>query len=79
MMNWEISNRVAGGLWLGAGVWLVHWFNSRRREARHLLYDNEGSKPTPEEADGIRMLLVFQAFLAGGAWILLFVLLDAIF
>ena len=79
MMDWRISNRVAGALWLGAGVWISHWFYRRKREAWRLLYDNEGSKPTPEEASDIRVGLIVQAFLCTGAWLLLFVLLDALF
>jgi len=79
MSDWNISNRVVGALWLIAGGGLSYWFNSRRQQVWRILYAEEGPKPTPEEADAIRARLVMQAFLAGGAWVLLFVVLDALF
>ena len=78
-MNGVISNPVAGSAWLVAGAGVATWFARRRRRAWRRLAGEQGLKPSPEEASDIRARLVRDAFVGGGAWLALFVLLQWFF
>ena len=54
-------------------------FNGRREEARRLLYEPDGPKPTAEEASAIRGRLIRDAFVGSGALLGLFLMLDWLF
>ncbi len=79
MINWEISSPLVGTLWLVAGGGLAYWFRGRRLAGLRLLRGEDGSNPTPDEAAAIRARLVREAFLTGGAWLLLYLVLAALF
>jgi hypothetical protein len=79
MIDGVIRNYLAGGFWIFAGGAIGQWFYRRRLEAGRLLHEQEGRRPTGEEADAIKVRLVADAFLGGGVWLALFVLLDWLF
>ena len=62
-------------LWFFASGLVANWFRRRVRDAAAELQGYEGSKPSQEEADGIRMSRILDGFIAGGAILALFVLL----
>ena len=70
-----IHSPVLGAVWFASGGYLAHWFYSRRSQAVRDLRGYEGSKPDEHEADRIRMRAMLDAFIAGGAWVALFVVL----
>ena len=78
-MTLEISSPFAGAFWLVAGVGLTYWYRGRRNAADRRLSGEAGPKPSADEAQTIKVGLVREAFLAGGAWLLLYVLLAALF
>lgn len=78
-MHGVISNPRAGSAWLIVGAGIASWFAGRRRQARRTLVGEEGQKPSPEEASAIRERLVRDAFLGGGTWLVLFLLLQWLF
>jgi hypothetical protein len=84
VVDGEIHNSVATAVCLVAAGGIAYWFNGRREEARRTLYGHEegqeeGPKPTPEEAGAIRGRVIGQAFLGGGAFLALFLVLDWLF
>jgi hypothetical protein len=78
-MNGAIESRIATGGWLIVGAVLASWFSHRRREARRLLRGDGGTKPSRGEADAIQTRLMVDAFLVGGCWLALFLILDWLF
>jgi hypothetical protein len=70
-----IRSPVLIALWFVAAGFVSHWFLGRRRDALAALEGYEGIKPSKDDADGVRMRLIFDGFIAGGALIGLFALL----
>ena len=70
-----IHSPFVGALWFIGSGFVVDWFRRRARQAAAELQGYEGSKPSQEEADGIRMSRILDGFIAGGAILVLFALL----
>ncbi len=79
MLDGAIRNGIAVGCWLAAGGAISHWFYRRRAEVRQLLYGPDAQKLSESDADGYKMEVVALAFACGGAWIVLFLVLDWLF
>jgi hypothetical protein len=75
MINGEISSDFGGVLWLGAGIGLALWTGLRSRRAGRLLREAGKEWPT-HQRDWLSLRLVIEAFMAGGAWLGLFLMLD---
>jgi hypothetical protein len=71
----SIHSPVLGAVWFIGIGFALQWFRRRGREADAALKGYEGSRPSQEEADGIRVSRIFDGFIAGGAIIVLFALL----
>jgi hypothetical protein len=70
-----IHSPVLIAVWFVGAGFVAHWFRGRARDGYAALRGYEGAKPSQEEADGIRMRLILDAFLGGGAILALFALL----
>ncbi len=79
MVDGAIRGQIPVALWLLFVGASVHRFYRRGVAVRERLIGYEGNKPTPEETTALKMGLIGQAFLTGGAWLLLFLILDWIF
>ena len=62
-------------VWFVGAGFVAHWFRGRRRDALAALQGYEGSKPSRDDGDGIRMRLILDGFIGGGALVVLFALL----
>ena len=71
-----IHSPVLIAVWFVAAGFVANWFRGRAREGYAALQGYEGSKPSQEEANGIRMQMILDGFIAGGAILVLFVLLG---
>jgi hypothetical protein len=70
-----IHRPVLIAVWFLAASFVVKWFHGRRRDANASLQGYEGSRPSQDEADGIRMRIILDAFIGGGVILVLFALL----
>ena len=81
MLNGFIRNPVATGAWLAAGGMIAAWYRGRLHALRDI--KNELKGRCDEEADerrgGAQRSAMLEAFGGGIAWIVLFVILDALF
>ena len=79
MSVWEITSPVAIVILVAAAGFAAYWFRGRRRDAIESLDPSAEPKLSVEDADRIRLRLIGDGFLAGGALILLFLVLRLIF
>jgi hypothetical protein len=70
-----IHSPVLIAVWFVGAGFVANWFRGRRRDAYAALQGYEGSKPSQDDADGIRMRLILDAFIGGGAILALFAFL----
>lgn len=71
-----IHSPVLIAVWFaGAGI-TGNWVYRRRRDGYAALRGYEGSKPSQDEADGIRMSMMLDGFIAAGAVLVLAALLS---
>ena len=71
-----IHSPVLIAVWFVGAGFVANWFNGRRREGHAALRGYEGSKPSQDDADGIRMGMILDGFIAGVAVIVLAALLS---
>ena len=74
--NWEINNVAIGTLWFAASGGIAYWFHKRRLLANDRLNGNGDRRPTSDETSWIHARLTFDALLAIGGILALFVVLD---
>ena len=79
MSIWEITSPVAIGVFVAAAGLAAYWFRGRRRDAIESLDPSAEPKLSVEDAGRIRSRLIGEGFLAGGALIILFLVLRLIF
>jgi hypothetical protein len=75
MIDGRITNNWAVGVWLGLGIVMALWYGSRRRVVSRRLRGH-GENCPQDQRDWLRTRLVLEAFVASGAWLLAFGVLD---
>jgi len=70
-----IHSPIVAALWFVGAGFVADWLRRRVRDANAALEGYEGSKPSQDEADALRVARIIDGFIAGIAVLVLFALL----